>query len=587
MQAASISPRSRPHETAQALVGVVYDPAAENGPALAAYTQILHEEGFSYASISDHEVVAAGAAALARRFSALVLPDEAARNLSDETVAVLHAYVRRYAGQLIVAYDAGIAYPGGRLRSTAALADLVGADYWTPGRPAPRGIWVIPRGSSLRGWFDPALYNPDHAIQVYGYPPMRTQHLHLRKVTAQPLAWGALYGQNAEDAIVLDNPVAGGGDVFYLNAPLGYQKYHHNDDFLLRNLLRYTLIGRLHVPRLVAAPGGVGGLLLNIHVCSGVYYPDLAQIKANGLLSPELRYSFHVTAGPDENTPGDRRGIGVDSSRGRMLVRDLARHGSVGSQGGWIHNYFATHLDGFSDSQVVHYLDQNFAVLQQATGQPVVEYSAPGGAHSPLMNDVLARWGTRGAAIPNSFYSPPTHAWWNHQREDRFWLFGYSGTQYGYCLSNMRTNGRTGNEIASDVEQLLRTTVRFREIRQLYEHPSELTQDPRVWQSIQSSIVDKVHQGKLTVRTMSEYADFLDRHARVEWGAERTARGFRLKAHSPSSLREMTFALPVYGKPLAHPAWGKVDYQGDWAYVTVTRDIAAIDEQLIVDNSKT
>ena len=559
--------------------GVVHDPATADGPALAAWTQILQEEGFPYETLTGQAAADLGGAGLAGRYAALIVPDEAGRALSDGAVAAIAVYVQRHGGRLLTAFDAATATAADEPRPSGAFTELIGADYWRPGIPAGHGVWRLPPTSPLRAAFDPGLFNPRDTIQVYGYPELATRRLPLRQVIALPLAFTG-GGDGYDDAAVLEHTFPGGGTVLYANGDLAYHKYHHNDDFLLRDLLRFFLLRRAGLPRLVAAPGGVGGLLLNIHVCSGQYYADLAKIQQLGLFRPDLRYSFHITAGPDNDQPGDGRGVGADGPRGRALVQELASHGNIGSQGGWIHNYWALQGERLPQAQIDQYINRNYAVLAAAAGRPVLEYSAPGGLHSAHVNDLLAAWGTTGAAIPNSFFSPPTHAWWDGKREERFWLFGYTGTHHGFALENMLMQGRSPAAIGADIEQLLGTVVRNREIRQFYTHPGSIAQHPELWQAIQDSVQRKIKAGRLTVRPMADYAAFLNRRARVTWHLERTGRGYHLAAAAPDSLQEMTFALPAGGRRLMPPTWGRVEYAGDWAYLTVTSDIRDLSADL-------
>ena len=555
--------------------GVIFDPAMADSPALAAWTQVLREEGFPFDTLSDPEAAGLGGAGLARRYAALIAPDEAARALSDDAADALNRYVQQGGGRLLTAFDAGTAQTGGGPRPSGALSALIGADYWRAGQRVGHGVWRMPVGSPLRNAFDASVFNSGDTIQVYGYPELVTKRLPLRGVVSQPLAFAG-GGAGFADAAVLEHAYPNGGDVLYVDADVAYHKYHHNDDFLLRNLVRFFLLQRVGLPRLVAAPNGVGGLVLNIHICSGVFYPDLAKIERLGLFTPALRYSFHVTAGPDNDRPGDGMGVGVEGLRGRALVQSLARYGNIGSQGGWIHNYWALQGERLPVALQDQFINRNYASLEAASGRPVLEYSAPGGMHNPHINDLLAEWGTLGAAIPNSYFSPPTHAWWDGAREDRFWLFGYSGTQYGMALENMLAAGRTPAEIAGDVEKLLRTTVRTREIRQFYSHPVSIASEPDLWRAIQNSVLEKVAAGRLTVRPMAEYAAFLSRHQQVNWSVVRTPRGFSLSATAPDSLQEMTFALPTGGRALTPPAWGRVSYSGDWAYLTVTANVSTV-----------
>jgi len=350
-------------------------------------------------------------------------------------------------------------------------------------------------------------------------------------------------------------------------------------DFVLRPLLKYFLLELVGLPRLVASPGGTGGLVVAIHLCSGAYFRDLDRILAWRLLSGDIPFSFYVTAGPDNDRPGDKRGVDVlNPKKGRRYVEALEQYGSIGAHGGWCHNYWAYHYRELTDEEKKAYIDWNYQALAEVTGRPVTDYAAPGGAHDPKVNNYLAALGTKAASVPVAFNSPPTHAWFNGQPENRFWFFGYTGTTYGTAFENMLAGGRKPAQIEEDIRQLLDFLAEKREIRLLYFHPVSLARHPEMWRSIQSYLLKQVEEGNLTVRTMNDFAAFLTRHEKVRFSIRKARRGYYLTASSPDSLKEMTFALPVdkYNH-LKNVAGLKVKEKNGWAYATIIRDVQKAD----------
>lgn len=122
----------------------------------------------------------------------------------------------------------------------------------------------------------------------------------------------------------------------FVNSPIGRLKAEANDDFAARVPVKFFLIEIARVPRLIAAPLGEGGLVLNLHICARQSVGLVRKLLEARLFHTDLPLTISVTAGPDQLFPGDR--LGADAAgRGRRVLEDLARYGSLGSQGGWMH----------------------------------------------------------------------------------------------------------------------------------------------------------------------------------------------------------------------------------------------------------
>ena len=564
-------PRGRPVK-----VALAYADHEETSRALMAYRQVLEEEGFPFELLPLSRASSLGPAELKDAYAAIILPEEINRQLSLPLAARLEEYVLTHGGKLWVGRDVGTLDAGGAPLVKGALARLVGAGYGEGVGEEYPGSWIIPPGSPLRGYFDPGLFDGD-PLRIYGYPALQDLHRSLEGVSATVLAIGRETPAGPEQALVTEKVYPRGGVAFFTNARLALHKYQANDDFILRAPLKYFLLERVRLPRLVASPGGGGGLAIAVHVDSGKHLRYLDRIFSQNLFSREIPFSIHLTAGPDDERPGDGLGINVENPAVQQkYVRRLASYGSIGSHGGWRHNYWAREFDSFSEDERREYIDSNYRALTVATGQAVVEYSAPGGLHSPAVNDYIAAWGTVAASVPNSYYSPPTHAWFDGRREDRFWLFGYTGTRYGMALENMLMEGRSPRQIVADTRGVVDTVVGRREIRLYYFHPVSVGTYPLMWKEIQNYILHCVRQGRLVVRTMSGFAAFLNRHRKVRFSVSRAPGGYTVEAEGPESLREMTFALPLGGGQ-ARPVTGlRLREEGDWAYFTVEDDVLRV-----------
>ena len=124
----------------------------------------------------------------------------------------------------------------------------------------------------------------------------------------------------------------------------------------------------------------MGGLVLNWHVDSNAAIKPL-EAMASWSLMRQGPYSVHITAGPDAMRIGDGEGFNVEHNAvSQRLVRHLSALGdSIGSHGGWIHDYFAAHVDKDDPEDLEKFLAWNKDALERVTGKPDVEYSAPDG----------------------------------------------------------------------------------------------------------------------------------------------------------------------------------------------------------------
>lgn len=543
-----------------------------NSPALAAYQEVLAEEGFPFDLVPADSLAGYGARELKKRYAAVILPEEVNRRLDPGLAGLLQEYVSGAGGKVFLGGDAGTLEEGGALRERGLFSALAGLDY-RQGRRQP-GTLSVPATSPLRKFFDPGLYSGDE-LKIPDFPPVKDARLELGEVSGRVLAYCG--GKTPSDGYLVQKNYAGGGSVVFVNGTPGLLKVRENVDFVLRGLLKYFLLEVVGLPRLVAAPNGTAGLVVAVHLCSGAYFRDLDRIFGLKLFTQEFPFSFYVTAGPDNDRPGDRRGFdALNPRKGGRYLGLLQQYGSIGSHGGWIHNYWAYHFRELLPEEKEEYIAANYRALQEALGQPVADYAAPGGAHDAAVNEFLAAQGTRAASLPLAFNSPPTRGWFEGRPERRFWLFGYTGTVYGTAFENMLAAGRKPAQIQSDVCRLLDALVQMREIRLIYFHPVSVARHPEMWRSIQNYILKYVSEGSLSVRTMLDFADFLDRHGKVRFAVQRTAQGYHISASSPDSLKEMTFALPAKNARVRAVPGCRVKEKDGWAYVTITRDVKEV-----------
>jgi hypothetical protein len=375
-------------------------PSQAADPRVTVWLDAAKEEGFHVTVICDAEVIdpALGGAALKNRYAGLILPDQIHVRASDAVSSAIHDYVNA-GGTALLVYDFGALtdtgfYPIPKSR----FSDLAGVDYVlyeslrdkTIGLGPVTGLndtwrtFSVPPGKT---W----LYNS--AQQTWGltgyyygfltYPSFVTQGA---ASTLQP------YLNSPNFGLVAGRNTFGQGRVLFVNTPLGWLGQYGTDGLLLHGALRYLAYNMLGLPYLSLLPNGTAGLTLNAHNDCNPAVPAYTRLKNRGFWTrPNVRFSSNYTAGPDCAAFNDRLGMNLPTNTAaQTMVREMAARGTVGSHGGWIHDYYGGNVsetnqntltaNGTNTFQDLLTLNWN-AVANVITplGQVQQEYSAPEG----------------------------------------------------------------------------------------------------------------------------------------------------------------------------------------------------------------
>lgn len=541
-----------------------------DGPSPAnVYARFLEDEGYPYRTLTEAQVAALGPAGLARECAAVLLPEGTLGQMSPAVAKVLATYVRERGGRLMGAWGAGLDRlpPEGDARARTAVSALFDLFGVAPLEDAPitRSQWVLPSWSPLAAYVDTGSLN-GAVFRPYGSRPTESPRQAMLKGRARVLA-----------PDVFESSYPRGGRALLIDGYLAAEKQAGNDS-LFRGLVKFFLDGVARMPRVTRAPGGVAGLVINVHVCSSAYFGTLDRLLRMGAFGPRYPVSFHFTPGPDTYQPGDGLGVYAASPRkGRPFVEKVAAFGAVGAHGGWIHNYWAYESARLPWATKKKYLDDSLDVLAGVTGRPVVEYSAPGGTHDLLTDDYLVQRGVVAAAYPGGENAPPSHSWVEGRRLSPIWHFGYTGDQRGFCPENMLTPGRTPEQVAEEVRAIVARVAESREIRLFYLHPLVAGKYPAVWRALAGEVARQAQAGRLTVATMSDYATFLDRAGRTRLDVRRSGTGLAIEVEGQASLAGVTLAVPLAGETAEAKASAayrlSLDTGGGWAYLTVDEPV--------------
>ncbi|HET6845100.1 MAG TPA: polysaccharide deacetylase family protein [Candidatus Angelobacter sp.] len=525
----------------------------------------------------------------------LIVPDQVHRTANDTLIGALQSYVRN-GGNLMLVYDActwdlnGF-FPkyGSRLTSLAGVRYALYDEYrkntmetnaiWSSSETmqdlgVPPGKFVpLDSRNQLKAWRAVSYGNGAHGQAdttrfalvryLYGevmYPSFRTSGQFDGKVLLQSGA-GIAAGERKY----------GLGKVLFVNLPLGYLKLR-TDGLLLHSFLRYFAVRMLQLPWLASVPDGTGGLIMNWHIDAQSALKPI-EILAKGGIFDQGPFSAHMTAGPDVDVLQDGKGLNVEhnATAERWLKYFVAHGDSVGSHGGWIHNYFGANVSDTNEDSFRKYLELNRDSLEKITGRRMTEYSAPLGAHP----DWVTRWLEKNGFVAY-YYSGdtgmgPTRVYRDNGRVgESIWAFPILHLGIDASFEEMDFDGVPLSTVQGWLMNIADFTAREHTARLFYSHPFGAVRYMPALQEWLRHTASLSQEKQFRWYTMSGLADFLNTRSQAHWSLTRSGGTVLLQASHPKTLAHLTWMLPksLYRKPAVVQGKAVVSTSGDLWIVT-------------------
>lgn len=357
------------------------------------------------------------------------------------------------------------------------------------------------------------------------------------------------------------NPV-GAGKVLFVNLPLTYLK-GRTDALMMHGFLHHFTRQVVGMAHLSPMPNGVGGMTLNWHLDSmAAQAPTQQLVKLNVFNDPLALYSVDMTAGPDAVLPGDRLGWNLSANKtARQLLKNFDSLGhSVGSHGGWIHDYFGlnvsesnpltstggacvnalTRTDNYQQCLVL-----NRQVVDGVTGKSARSYSAPEGNNPLWAMSWLEQQG-----VVATYFAGHTGLGVTRQYRDgqllnpRIWVFPVTPQGLYATFEEFQAYSVPQSDVLDWYKALIDFGVAQNTSRLIYAHPPGAAQ----WSAVLTDMLAyaKARNGAFAWYTMPRLADFMARRLSVNWSqAKDAATGQTLfTATHPVSLKEMVWRLP-------------------------------------------
>lgn len=356
------------------------------------------------------------------------------------------------------------------------------------------------------------------------------------------------------------NPYGNGG-VLFVNLPLAYLD-GQTDGMLIHGYLHYFGTQMLNLPSLSPLPKAQAGLVFNWHFCAGDQIQPALYLKSLGVWN-NGPFTFAVTAGPDEAAFGDGNGINLaNNPTAQNLLKYLVGKGHrVGSQGGWIHDYWGANASETNQSTFQQYLVMNHQAVQAATGVPDVEYAAPEGNTPTWSVNWLESNGFNGYYFTGHTGSAPTRAYRNGALlNPGLWAYPVSPFGKYATFEEFQQYGVPTSDVNNWYASLMNFVVANHTSRMIYAHPVGASSYTSTLSAIFTQANSLKLLGQFRWYTMSDITIFDRARLNVTWSATDTGSGWAFSASHPTSLANMTWLLPkaAYALPIITQGSGSV-----------------------------
>ncbi len=519
---------------------------------LKAYESVLIEEGIPFEKVEVHLLMKLSAKKIARNNSAVIFPDGLVQHMPEE----LNSWVKEYldnSGNIAVIYDAGIMTPRGYYLEKATLSDITGINYITYNkfRTAAYAVGSLQFESSKKVEYfqiPPGKMDDDRRLTgyLYGkltYPVARCEYV--RTIPEENIFASVETAEGKRyPAIVLTR--YGNGNVLYVNLQLGHLKAN-SDDLLLRVILRTFLFDTLKTPHLVNTNRGKGGLVINWHIDSKLEWVNILTRINDKHFAKDLRYSVHITAGDFLDYPGDQ--LGFDAcDHGKKYAKLLLPYGTIGSQGGWAHNWFAEKMkkNSITRKETALYINKNKTCLESLTNYPQREYSASGGVHpQPLMTEILEELGFNSYYYTGDSWSAPNRTFSKGTMvSEKVIAFPIITLGNSASLYEMKINKLPEKAVEKWLVESTDYMIKNKTIRLFYSNLIDIDKYPKTVNNFLQYAKQKQAEGKLQIEPMSTFASFFLKFLDTNFSFQKEDNKLTIHLKNEEGLKGITIAVP-------------------------------------------
>ena len=497
------------------------------------------------------------------RAAGIILPDTIHSRASAVFVEAIRKYVAS-GGNLMLVYDAATqSLSGFYANGQARLSDVAGVKYALYSSLAGNTIeWGTVSGTIAAMdelGVPPGKYYP---LGTPGIPAASsTETTELRRYEFGGLEYPSFVtAGNYQGRVLLDSRAGvvagyrpyGRGSILFVNLPLGLLA-GSTDGLPLHAFLGFFATRMLSLPSLLTVPDGIGGFVLDWHVDYAGAIQPLEEMNSWTILQ-QGPYSIDLTAGPDDNAIGDREGLDLlHNPVAQELVRHYERLGyEIGSHGGWLHNYFASHVNDRDAAEMQQYLELNNEAVSKVTGKPVREYSAPVGNHPQWVTEWLEKHGVVAYYFTGDTGMGPTLGYRRGRPAGtKIWAFPILHLDRAATFEEMPKYGYPDRIVLQWLDAASDFVAGHRQVRLIYFHPPGILRYHAVVDRWMQKTAQLKAAGVFRWYTMPQIADFLNVRKTVEWSVHESGQAATLDATDERTLDRETWRLPkkAFGRP--------------------------------------
>jgi len=522
----------------------------KNSSIIKAYESVLEEEGVPFELISNKKLLKLSPDTISMNIPAIIFPDSVNQYIENSTDYWIEKYVKS-GGKAALVYDVNTREKDGKYKLSSTYLDrVVGLDFSVYQREKDKSykygnIYFKDLQSAL--YFEIPTGKIDENFTLVGYQYGRLLYP-LATVKVISTRDQKIYATDENKRPVIVKKDLGQGSLLYVNTPLGSLK-GRSDDLLLRSVIKTFLFKIAHVPHLVSSPNAKGTLVVNWHIDSSIEYTSLRWNIDNNYFRKDINQTFHITAGPDAYNPQD--GLGFDVlGKGRDIVKELMEYGSIGSHGGWIHNWFAKNIneEKLTKEEMKSYIQKNNEALESIIGYKPIEYSSPEGVFPPLPSiQIMKELGFKSYYYVGDSGSAPNRTFFDGKMlSDNIIAFPVMTFGINASLKEVRDSNWSEEKIKKYYQEFIDFLVANRSIRLFYSHPHDIPDYG--YENAVKYFLDytaaQVEAGKLQTRTMTNISDFIVRLVNTKKRFTIDRQGVHVQMFNHASLDEMVIAVP-------------------------------------------
>ncbi len=566
---------------------LVYNHDRNESLGIRAFKSILEEEGVPFSTIDNNRLISMKPSHMVQKKLALIYPDGADSYINEDTGYWIKNYLE-LGGKVLAVYDVGTKTMKGEYRlSSSVLDDVLGIKtniYYEKKKQAflDGSLSFINKKTASYFGIPKGKYDENGTLVGYKYGALTYPYANaviVNKDNLKIYAWGK--GKAGNKIPIIARKQRGKGEILYVNLPLAYLK-GQSDDLMARAVLRTFLFKMVTVPHIVSSPNAKGGIVINWHIDSNIELTVQPWFIAKGYITPKLRYSIDITAGPDCNKIGD--GEGFDAlGKGKTIVQTLMQYGIIGSHGGWAHNWFADNIEThkFTREEYKKYIQKNNEALSKITGYPMKEYAAPVGVYpQPASTEILGSLSMESYYYPGDTGSAPNRTFYAGKKiSDTVIAFPVMSFGKNASLAEFEWAHYSHKKTGALLKDLVDYTIQNKTVRLYYSHPYDIyegTYKKEVKDFIDYCVKNK-EEGKLTVETMSYFRDFLLRVISTKKAFVLDDKGLHISLKTDKNLKEMVLAIPKrYVKQRSDILTHKVDQDDTYYYISADTNTSTL-----------